>query len=105
MLDAICEEFERVYNGRITEQELSFAKSKTIKSTRMNMQTSQAWVSFHTQYNLHLGPDWDLATYLSNIEQVTMADLKRVGAAYFKPGSWYLGMVGDITQSDFKVNY
>lgn len=105
VLDATSEEFGRVYSGGLTETELRFAIAKTVKSAKMNLQTSLAWVDHHTRYSLHLNSDWSYIDYLGQIGRVSLADLKRVGAKYFAPGSWYLGLIGDVKPSDFSVNY
>lgn len=105
VLDATCGELKRFHEGGITQAELNFAKSKTIKSTLRTMQTSLAWVDFHTCHNLHLGTNWTIADYISAIETTTLDDIHRVGAKYFAHDSWYLGLVGDVTKQDFIVNY
>ena len=106
LLDITSEEFKRVYEGGIKESELKLAKDKIIKSTRRKMQSSRSWVAFH-EFGELFGPgkSLDLDEYLNIIERITLDDLTRVGKKYFKPGSWYIAMCGDIEKKDFKVNY
>ena len=105
VLDSTCLEFQRVYDGGITAAELEFAKNKTIKSTLRLMQTSQAWVDFHSRQALYGDAAWSLSDYLQAVADTSLKDVAGVGAKYFLPGAWYLGMVGNVTEQDFDVNY
>lgn len=106
VLDLITKEFYRVYNGKITQEELQFAKDKMIKSKRMRMQTSGSWVDMHSYREL-ITPDqkWTLSNYVEEVSNVSLDDLKRIGRKYFVPGQWFLGMCGDVVEDDIKVNY
>ncbi len=105
VLDATCMELARVYDGKITAEELEFAKNKMIKSARVQMQTSGSWADYHISRNLQVDIGWTLEDYWREIEEVTLEDLKRVGKKYFARGTWYLGLIGDVTEGDFTVNY
>lgn len=106
LFDLVCEEFNRIYDGGITDAELHLAKDKYLKSKKQSMQTSGSWVSFHTTDEL-LDPRkaMSLDEYMNRINKVTLEDLKRVGKKYFGRGLWYLAMCGDATEKDFKINY
>jgi len=106
LLDITSGEFERVYKGKIEISELRLAKDKMIKAAKRRMQSSGSWVSFH-EFGELFDPEnaLDLDKYLNEIEKITLEDLKRVATKYFKPGSWYLALCGDIEEKDFKVNY
>ncbi|OGC57049.1 hypothetical protein A2976_02675 [candidate division WWE3 bacterium RIFCSPLOWO2_01_FULL_41_9] len=92
--------------GKITADELSFAKDKIIKSTRRQMQTAGSWVGFHAFGEL-IDPEnyLKLDDYLNRVNAITLKDLSVVGAKYFRKDSWYLAMTGDIDESDVTVNY
>ncbi|MBI3984050.1 insulinase family protein [Candidatus Microgenomates bacterium] len=106
VIDGITEEFRRVYEGKLTQDELDFVQAKITKSARVNMQTSDDWVDYHFQRLLHVGDfEWDITRHLNQVTKVTLSDLKQVGRKYFKPGTWYLGMIGDIKATDVQVNY
>jgi len=106
LFDLVAEEFERIYNGGITDAELHLAKAKYLKSKKQSMQTSGSWVSFHTTGEL-FDPHKAMALdeYMNKVNRVTLADLRRVGKKYFGRGLWYLAMCGDATEKDFKINY
>ncbi|KKS22656.1 MAG: Peptidase M16 domain protein [candidate division WWE3 bacterium GW2011_GWA1_41_8] len=106
VLDLITGEFERISLGKITADELSFAKDKIIKSTRRQMQTAGSWVGFHAFGEL-IDPEnyLKLDDYLNRVNAITLKDLSVVGAKYFRKDRWYLAMTGDIDESDVTVNY
>lgn len=106
LFDLICEEFERISEGGVTEAELRLAKDKYLKSKKQRMQTAGSWVDFHQigeLYNPDRAPN--LADYMNRIDKLTLEDLARVGKKYFKKDSWYLAMCGDASKKDFKVRY
>lgn len=106
LLDLVCEEFNRIYEGKIIESELTLAKDKIIKSRKQKMQTSRAWVDFHTSgETLNHTKATDLDKVLDKISKVTLEDLRGVGKRYFNKSSWYLAMCGDVSEKDFKINY
>ncbi len=106
VLDTICTELNRIYEGKITQDELQFAKDKTIKSQRMELQTSGSWVDFHSYREL-ITPTmhWTVEDLINDISSVTLEDLSRVGNKYFTKGSWFLAMCGDIDKDEITVNF
>lgn len=106
VLDIICGEFNRVYEGKVTPEELQFVKDKIVKSQRMELQTSGSWVDFHCYREL-VTPTmrWTVRDFIEDISSVTMEDLARVGEQYFTKGSWFLAMCGDIDKDKIAVNF
>ncbi len=104
VVNLIAETFNDIYNGKIDEKELEFAKDKIIKSSRRNMQTSSSWVSAHSYYEM-IGDSQTLPDYLNLVDRVTVDDLKQVGKKYFQKDSWFLAMCGDVDEGSVVVNY
>ncbi|HSX14375.1 MAG TPA: pitrilysin family protein [Candidatus Saccharimonadales bacterium] len=105
ILDAICLEFRRVYKGKLSQAEIDLAKAKIVKSTRLYLQSSYDVALSHSRYSLQVDSGWDVFDYDKRVSAVTADDIKRVGNKYFRPGEWYLGLIGDVKESDFSVNY
>jgi predicted Zn-dependent peptidase len=106
LLDIVCCEFKRVYDGKITEEELKLAKDKMLKFKKHQMQSSSSWVEFHVAEELFNPKNpKDLDKYMNSIQSITLEDLARVGKKYFKEKYWYLAICGDIEEKDIKVNY
>ncbi len=104
VIDIILEEIKRVSSGEITEEEFVKDKKRVLKSTRRRMQTSSAWVRRHIIKELY-GDHTRYPDFLNKIDSLQLVDIKRVGKKYFKPGTWYLAMAGDIDEDSVKINY
>jgi len=104
VVDIIVEEFARIASGGVTEKEIEFAKAKITKSSRRQMQTSSSWVRRHIHREL-VGNQLLLPDYLNAVVSTKRSDLSRVGKKYFKPGSWYLAMCGDVDEDSVVVDY
>ena len=106
VLDILVEEFKRLENGNITEDELDLAKKKIIKSKIREMQNSNSWVGFHLP-EIFFNPEnpQDLADFLNETEKVSLEDVIKVSKKYFTKDNWYLSLCGDVSESDFVVNY
>lgn len=106
LFDLVCEEFRRIFDGGVSDEELRLAKAKYLKSKKQSMQTAGSWADFHAVGELY-NPQktLNLAEYMNRINKVTLSDLERVGKKYFKRDSWYLAMCGDASEKDFKINY
>ncbi|MFH1648829.1 MAG: pitrilysin family protein [Patescibacteria group bacterium] len=103
-LDIITEEFNRVREGKISEEELNFAKNRIIKSKKRKLQTSESWVKEHIS-NYLAGNLVTVPDELNDLEKITLKELGRVGEKYFKKDSWYLAMCGDVEEKDFSINF
>lgn len=105
VLEAIVGEFRAVYEGQLTSADIALAKAKLVKSTHMYLQTSWAWVDSHARNILQTNEDWDVFKYDQSLEAVSPEDIARVGRKYFQPGSWYLGLIGDVRESDILIEF
>ncbi len=105
VLDVITREIIRIADDGVSEDQLEHVKNRIIKSRRLDMQTSSDWVDFHGYGTLFRHDQWTLVNFLSEIAAVTPEDIQRVVKTYFSSGKWYLGMCGDITEQDVRVNW
>ena len=106
VIKIIVSECNRMTKGDIQPNELLLAKDKIIKSKTRELQTSLSWVVQHYLDELYC-PDTatDVADWMNRIEKVSIEDIARVAKKYFKPGSWYLALCGDIEEKDVVVDY
>ncbi len=106
VIDVLTDEFKRLLNGEISEEELLLAKDKMIKSKIRQMQTSGSWVSFHLPELLfNPGNPSNLSDWMNKIEKIVLSDVKKVCAKYFLPGKWFLSMCGDIKEGEVRVDF
>jgi len=106
VIDILTDEFKRLFNGEISEEELTLAKDKMIKSKIRQMQTSGSWVSFHlSEFLFNPSNPRNLSDWMNQIEKVELIDVKNVCAKYFLPGKWFLSMCGDIKEEEVKVDF
>ena len=106
MLDILTDEYKRLGNGDITEEELNLAKDKIIKSKIREMQSSNMWVGYHLP-DILFNPKEpvDLAEWLNRIQKIEIDKVREVSKKYFLRDKWCLAMCGDIEEKDFDVNY
>ncbi len=103
-LDIITMELKRIVNDGLTNDEVSFAKNKIIKSKRMQMQTSESWAGFGSYTDITGPKIITLSDYVVEIEAVTQEDTKRVAGKYFTSNNWYLAMHGDVKENEIRIN-
>ncbi len=99
-LNIIASEFRRVQQGKLTQDEIAFAKQKITKSLKYHMQTSQDWVDTHMASELYK-TNQTINEYVAAITAVSTETLAKVGATYFKPQSWYMALAGDVKEGEF----
>ena len=94
-VEQLVAEIKRMHAEGITAEELAFAKKGMTGAFALNFET-QAQVA-NTLQNLVLYglPDDYYATYLQNIDGVTLEDVRRVAAAYLNPDAMAILVVGD----------
>ena len=105
VLDVITQEIIRIADHGVSEDQLEHVKNRIMKSRRLNMQTSSDWVDFHGNGILFRRDQWTLVNFLSEVAAVTISDIQRIAKTYFGPDKWYLGMCGDITEQDARINW
>lgn len=104
VLDVITTVISRVRDQGLTEEEVQFAKSKIMKSQRMELQTSASWVDFHAYQQLLSSESWTLVEYLRGISLVTPEDTKVIAKKYLSPDKGYLALCGDISEDTVRVH-
>lgn len=105
VVDVITDEAKRVAESGLTPEEVEFAQDKIIKSKRMQMQSSEAWVDFHAYRELLAARVWTLTNYVQEIAAVSPRATQDVAKKYFGQNKWYLAMCGDISESSIQVNF
>ena len=105
VVEIIEDEIKRVVDAGLTPEEVNFAQDKIVKSKRMQLQSSEQWVNWHTAIELNQKQLYTLTDYIRSIMQVTPEMTKTVAQTYFGSDKWYLGMCGDISSKDAIVNF
>ena len=80
-----------------TGEELQLVKNRLIKSKKMSMQTSDAWVGWHEYRTLYY-PDsvWTIEDWFKEVSAVTADEVKQVANRYLTKDNWYLTVTGDL---------
>jgi len=105
VLEVINDEFERLRNGDIREDELELAKNKIMKSKIRDLQTSDSWVGAHlSEVFFNTEAPKDIAEVLNEIERVCINDVVSVSKKYFTQDNIYLSACGDLAESDINLN-
>jgi len=102
VLHILIDEFRRLREGKIFQEELELAKNKIIKEKFRKMQSSESWVAFHVPEIIFNSENpLDLSDWLNEIEKVKLEDVILVSEKYFNSENWYLSLCGDVKESDF----
>lgn len=104
VMDVVTDEIKRIINQGLTPEEVTFAKMKMIKSLRMQLQASSNWVSMYSDWERGVGSPFGITAYTKEISKCTPALIQGVAQKYFGSDKWYLGMCGDVSPNDIKVN-
>lgn len=102
VLKIIREEYAKLM--AITEDELQLAKDLIVKSQRLSMQTSAAWVSAHlTSASKDYEDIETIQDYVDHIEAVSIDDTKRVFEKYIRDANFLAIGCGDVEESDLEI--
>lgn len=103
VLKIIAEILNEAREGKITEEELEFAKARAIKSSKLNTQTSMSWVRKHA-YGELTGPGQyrNFPEFLNAVSKISLEDIHQVAKKYLKNDSWYLTLCGPVTEDEVK---
>ena len=97
---------QRIVSSGIPDEELAHKKNFLTKMQLLRMQTSSAWVGYHTDSFLKYPEQIEsIAQDLVHINAVTGDQVQTVAQKYLKPGSWYLAVCGGITANEITVNF
>ncbi len=88
-------ELNAIRNADVTEKELSLAKNSMVRSQPQDFETPQQIAGQLTNLVLYNLPDDYFNTSVQKIEQVTMADVRRVAEKYLNPKAMNIVIVGD----------
>lgn len=104
VLDVISDEVRRITDNGLAMKDMELTKMKMIKSLRMNLQDSENWVNMYTDWERGVGAPLGITAYTQGISSCTTGIIKSVAQKYFAKDKWYLGMCGDVSVDQVKVN-
>jgi len=105
VINEIISEIKNIKEKGITDFELNFIKSKKIKSLKRSMQTSNSWVDFHEVDEIFTKGDYTIDTYIEEIENTKIDDIKKIIDKYFGEDNWKLAMCGKTKTEDIKIKF
>lgn len=94
VLDTVHKELITIASSGISEEELVFIKTKTIKSKIRMLQRSEAWVDFHAPL-VQFETVRTIEDYFSALEHIGTSDIKRVAAKYLSVDP-FVAICGDL---------
>lgn len=103
VLDIVTTEINRVIEVGLSDEEITFAKNKIVKSKFLQMETSEDWVRFHSHSELVGKKGWTIIDHINEINAVTNEDIIKATRKIFSKDKWYLAMCGDIEQNEVEV--
>ncbi|PIZ44098.1 hypothetical protein COY33_00280, partial [candidate division WWE3 bacterium CG_4_10_14_0_2_um_filter_42_7] len=103
VLKIIAEVIDEAREGKITSDELDFAKARTIKSSKLSTQTSMSWIRKHA-YGELTGPNQYLnfPDFLNEISKISLDDIHQVAKKYLRNDSLYLTLCGPASEEEVK---
>ncbi len=104
VLDVISDEVRRIAENGLPMKDIEFTKKKMIKSLRMRLQASENWVNMYTDWERGVGAPFGITAYTLGISSCTPEMIKSAAQKYFGKDKWYLGMCGDVSADQVKVN-
>ncbi|HPR99861.1 MAG TPA: pitrilysin family protein [Candidatus Woesebacteria bacterium] len=104
VIDIIEKEFYTIIQDGLPESDLNFVKNKIIKSSRLNLQTSESIVGFHA-YKQFINSDkpWTIQDYTESLEKVDCGLIKAAAIRYLNPTKSYLAVCGDISEKEINL--
>jgi len=87
-------EFEKLLNEGVTEDELRKAKAQIMGSFARSLESPQTIANFALNIQRYNLPDDYYSSYLKKVEAVTVDDLKETAAKYIRPDNAYVVVVG-----------
>jgi zinc protease len=88
-------ELERIRNDRVSEKEISDAKSYLTGVFPIRLETQEGMIDQLVQIKMMGLPDDYLQNYRERVQDVTIADVQRVAAKYVRPDEAAIVVVGD----------
>ncbi len=104
VIDIIEKEFHSIIQDGLSESELEFIKNKIIKSSRLNLQTSESITGFHA-YKQFIGSNtpWTIQDYTESLEKVDYNSAKTTATKYLDPTKSFLAICGNINEEEISL--
>jgi predicted Zn-dependent peptidase len=95
VIEVIISELKKLQKDGITEDELEFIKSATIKSVFNNMQTSLSWINFH-EYEMVFNPGLARTVdyFMNKTESLTLEEVNATAQKYLHKDNFYIALCG-----------
>lgn len=103
VIDIITDEYVRVREEGLSQEELDFVKNKKIKSLRMQLQTSLDWIDMYTNWERGVGGPFGVEAYVDTIQKMRSETTRDAAKKYFTAANWYLALCGDIDSKSVDV--
>ncbi|MFA6518666.1 MAG: pitrilysin family protein [Candidatus Shapirobacteria bacterium] len=104
VIELIESELTTLTEVGLSTQELEFVKNKIIKSSRLNLQTSESIVNFHAYKQfIDSNKPWTVQEYTKDLEKVDCDLVKTTATKYLDPARSLLAICGDINEKEIDL--
>ncbi len=93
---SICEEFARLKQERVAEEELRRAVNYLKGSLALSLESSSSRMSNLARQELYFGRFISMEELVESIDRVTQDDIRRVAQAFFEPGQIAVTILGSL---------
>jgi predicted Zn-dependent peptidase len=105
VINEIIEEIKDIRNNGVKDSELEFVKIKRVKSLKRTMQTSNDWVDFHASAEVFSSEIYNINTFVKDIEETTIEDIKLVVDTYLVKNKWQLALCGRTKEESINIKW
>lgn len=99
-ITAILNELKNIVKYGITKEELNKAKKQNETSLLFQFKDPYEYLMYYGMHVLIGKPLYNLSDMLSNIENITLDDIKNTTRETFKSGNIIIGTIGQVSESD-----
>ncbi len=105
VIDLILLEINKIKNNGITEDQLNFVRSKSIKSLKFSLQTSASLVNSNIiEVMMNQNDSYTLDDFVTDMEKVTVEDILKCAQNIFNTDNFFIALCGNIEEKDIKIN-